>query len=207
MSITVPLIASALIAVVASGISESERPLAEVPTPCSDAALIGSAKTAAAAGLPCNGEALTCTETSDAMSLSDLRCQAMTGDAQAAFVLGTLYATGTHVAEDAQQTELFWRLAAQRQHAEAQHALGMFLIGERAPRDDIDEGLFWLGSAASQGHATSAVVIGHLHEKGLHGVKPDVCLALDWYEAGAVMGLKPPEGYVEKLRATTGQDC
>lgn len=126
-----------------------------------------------------------------------LEAAARQGDPQAAFVLGGLYETGQLVGPSLYIAEQFYRLAAETGHTQAQHHLGMNLLGDEQSAAEIEEGLYWLGAAANQGDGFSAAVIGLLHARGLHGVAKDTCLALAWYEASELLG-SPMD--LEKLR-------
>lgn len=140
-------------------------------------------------------------------ALQRLERAAGAGDAEAAFQLGVLYASGTHVTADPLRAEALLRQAAGDDHVEAQHRLGLFLLGDGAAEDRIFEGLFWLGAAAERGDAFAAVVLGMLHERGMHGVRQSLCLAVDWYEVGELMGVMAPPHHLEALRAESAANC
>ena len=98
------------------------------------------------------------------------------------------------------------RAAAEGDLAEAQHHLGIAMMTS-VNAEERAVGLYWLGAAASGGHALSAVLMGHLYENGEAGVERDLCVAFDFYVVGAEMGLHPPEGHVEKMLSRRDEPC
>ncbi|MEM7528330.1 MAG: hypothetical protein AAF416_11690 [Pseudomonadota bacterium] len=137
--------------------------------------------------------------------MEDLLCKAEDGNAEAAYLVGTLHAEGHHLPLDLERAERFLVVAADAGHLKAQHKLGLVLLwnGERG-EGEVDRALFWLSSAAAAGHAMSAVVLGKLHEDGLYDVRRDLCLAKIWYAKGADLGLAPPVGHLERLTERAG---
>ena len=101
--------------------------------------------------------------------------------------LGHFYQVEVATAPDFARSVWHFRIAAQHGYTDAQHRLGLLLLSEGQPYQQ-EEALFWLGAAASQGDALSAVAMGLVHARGLHGVARDACVALDWYEAGELLG-------------------
>ena len=141
------------------------------------------------------------------VAIEELARAASAGDPEASYHWGAFLALHSRGGDDLIVAEKYLRFAAEHDHVDAQHGLGLFLIGNDENEDRIDEGLYWLGSAVTQGDALSAVVLGRLHEYGMHGVPKDLCLAQDWYEVGAMLGLNPPAGYLEDMRAGQPESC
>ena len=141
------------------------------------------------------------------VAIQELARAASAGDPEASYHLGAFLVVHSRGDDDLVVAEKYLRFAAEHDHVDAQHGLGMLLIGEEESDDRVDEGLYWLGSAVTQGDALSAVVLGRLHEHGIHGVPKDLCLAQDWYEVGAMLGLNPPEGYLEDISARQPESC
>ncbi|MEM1276471.1 MAG: tetratricopeptide repeat protein [Pseudomonadota bacterium] len=143
-----------------------------------------------------------------AQMLEGIKCKAFSGDGEAAYMLGKMYLHGIHVEPDASLVSRFWRLAAKNGHPVAQHDFAMYLLTEGGPvAERVEEALYWLGTSASGGHAMSAVVLGRIYEVGWYDVSPDPCLALIWYEAGAMMGTPPPQERVGKVSEQASMDC
>lgn len=166
-----------------------------------------------AAAAPGHGGSLcqadTLCKTGSASSFDRLHCEAEAGDPEAAHMVGMLYATGNHMPALPRTAFRYLHMAASGNHRPAQRDLGLFLLQTGEPSiGSVEDGLHWLAIAASAGDAWAAVTLGMLHERGMHDVPQDLCLALLWYDAGREMGLEPPEGYIEeRLRTPAGQAC
>lgn len=84
---------------------------------------------------------------------------------------------------------LAWMLqAAERGLVDAQHDYGRLSLVSATTDREREEALYWLGAAAGEGDALSALALAHLHETGMHGLDRNICLALDWYAAGEALG-------------------
>lgn len=127
----------------------------------------------------------------DATTIADgigwLQQAAALGHSGAHLRLGLHYHQAGSTREDTSRAIFHFRIAALDGWMVVYQRLGLLLLSEGTSASDQEEGLFWLGSAASQGDATAAVAIGLIYARGLHGVPNDACLALDWYEAGMLM--------------------
>jgi len=124
----------------------------------------------------------------DHASLNRLELRANAGHTEAQLHLGGLLVDGVCGTADP-DTGLMWITRSARSgHIRAQHELGVLLLLDAADDTDRREGLYWLGLAAGHGDGFSATALGMIHERGMHGVASDVCLALDWYEAGLLLG-------------------
>ena len=67
--------------------------------------------------------------------------------------IGLLYRIGQGVAQDYDEAERLWRLAAEQGFADAQSGLGfMYFNGEGVPENDA-EAVKWWRKAAEQGYA------------------------------------------------------
>lgn len=140
--------------------------------------------------------------------LQGLKCQAVDGDAEAAYMLGKMYAHGIHVEEDTDLATRFWRMAAKRGHPAAQHDFAMHLLTSGHPTSDrVEEALYWLGTSASSGNAMSAIVLGRLYETGRYNVEPDLCMAANWYEAGEILGMDMPADHLDLIRQKGKAAC
>lgn len=82
-----------------------------------------------------------------------LQTSASHGDAQAQYLLGTLYRSGLGVTEDAKLAREWITQAAEQGHADAAYALAAMLASDAAPRSEIDH---WLQVAARAGHALAS---------------------------------------------------
>ena len=71
------------------------------------------------------------------------------------YLKGLRYASGENVPQDAAEAARWYRIAADRGHAEAQHKLGYaYHTGEGVARNQA-EALKWVRMAAEQGHSAS----------------------------------------------------
>ncbi|MEM1065264.1 MAG: tetratricopeptide repeat protein [Pseudomonadota bacterium] len=123
-----------------------------------------------------------------AATLTWLETAASSGSAPASYALGLLYEEGRHVSPDLSAATRHYRRAAVKGHLDSQHHLGMLLLGETKPVSEIEEALYWLGSAVNQGDGMSAAVIALLHVYGMRGVDADPCMAMTWLEVSEMMG-------------------
>lgn len=98
---------------------------------------------------------------------------------------------------------LAWILkAAERGIVDAQHDYGRLFLAVAETDDQRYEALYWLGAAAGRGDALSALALAHLHETGMHRVRRDFCLALDWYAAGEALGNDDMADHADLLRSS-----
>lgn len=142
-----------------------------------------------------------------AAGIAWLERAAAQGDVDAAARLGLLHDLGETGARDEASALHFYRRAAEAGHVAAQHRLGILLVhkGGLAARE---EGLYWLGSAASAGDGAAAAALGLMHARGLHGVQRNACLALDWYEASDLLGAPfPLDGLRAELPYSVKKRC
>ena len=85
----------------------------------------------------------------DAKALAELRGRAEKGDADAQFVLGTMYAAGLGVAKDEVEAVKWYRKAADQGHADAQFNLGlMYDDGTGVAKDEVEAYKWWLLAGA-----------------------------------------------------------
>ena len=110
----------------------------------------------------------------------------------AAARLAVIYEEGVLIAESSAKALRFYEIAANGGHVPSQNRLGLLLVSSAKTLTQQEQGLFWLGAAADQGDGTAAAMIGLFYARGLHGVMRDDCLALDWYDASALLGAPVP---------------
>ena len=108
--------------------------------------------------------------------------------AEAQFALGLDYEQGRNGRKKCDAEAAKWyRKAAQKGHAKAQHSLGMFCENGRGVRQDYTEAAKWYRKAAEQGNATAQYNLGGLYYDG-RGVRQDYAEAIKWYRAAAKQG-------------------
>lgn len=122
-----------------------------------------------------------------ARAFSEAREPAESGDADAQFLLGVLYANGEGVAVDHAQALLWYARAAEQGHAGAQRNLARrFYFGEGVPQDYLTA-LAWFQRAAENGDAEAMASIGQMYAAGL-GVLNNRSIAMQWYRRAAEYG-------------------
>ena len=143
-----------------------------------------------------------CLQTNLPKGLLLLKAAVSKGHIEAAFSLGEIYADKSlpdlYDVSEAQKYLLF---AADNNHAPAQHILGIILIRGDLGMNKQGQGLYWLGVAASEHHALSAIIIGHFYEHGKYGIAQDPCLARDWYELCLHLGVSSAKNFIDTIDA------
>ena len=79
----------------------------------------------------------------------ELITKAEAGDINAQFLVGSAYDLGKGAPHDSNEAMKWYRMAAERGHAEAQNSMGSVLQAEKR----YEEALPWYEMASSQGHA------------------------------------------------------
>jgi TPR repeat protein len=102
-------------------------------------------------------------------------------------VFGQMAFDGDGVEQDFVQAAGWFKIAAEKGHARAQHNLAlMYESGQGVPQDPA-QAAKWYRMAADQGHAGSQNNLGTLYEQGI-GVPQDDAIALDFYRKAAQAG-------------------
>jgi len=109
---------------------------------------------------------------------------AETGDREAQYFLGHLYAKGQGVVQDHAEALYWFRAAAVQGNSYGQFALGyMYENGAGVARDD-GEAVRWYRVAAEQGNALAQNNLGLMYEAG-RGVPRDYVMAHLWFARAA----------------------
>ncbi len=124
---------------------------------------------------------------------------------EALFQLATAYYRGKGLEQNTVIAGRLYRRAAKLGHAGSQKQLGLIMLrdGERTEAD-TSQGLYWLGSAATNGDALSALLVAYMYETGTLGVSEDKCLAWDWYEASFLLGMQDAKRHMARLDEAGG---
>jgi uncharacterized protein len=103
------------------------------------------------------------------------------GSVNAQRQLGVMYATGDWSGpKDLAEAVRWYRLAAEKGHAESQYDLGfMLLLGEGGPRN-TQEGLMWLERAGQLGEYKAFRLLLDCYENGYYDVLVDAAKAALW---------------------------
>jgi TPR repeat protein len=117
----------------------------------------------------------------------DLRSLAEDGEVGAQFALGLLYDYGLQGSpRDPDEAYRWYLKAAAAGDIDAQYFLGNW-HRTRSPRPDGAEAVYWITTAAEQGHRTAQVALGDLHLAG-EGFAKDPEKAVTWYAQAADQG-------------------
>ncbi|MDA7949661.1 MAG: sel1 repeat family protein [Hyphomicrobiaceae bacterium] len=120
--------------------------------------------------------------------------------AEALFEVATAYYLGDGLKQDKAHAGRLYQRAAKLGHAGSQHQLGLMMLRNRdRTEDEKYEGLYWLGTSATNGNALSAMLVAYMHERGMMGVSADKCLAWDWYEASFLLGMQDAMRHMNRL--------
>lgn len=103
------------------------------------------------------------------------------GSVNAQRQLGVMYATGDcSEPKDLAEAARWYRLAAEKGHAESQYDLGfMLLLGEGGPKN-IEQGLMWLERAGELGEYSAFRLLVDCYENGYCGVPVNASKAALW---------------------------
>lgn len=122
-----------------------------------------------------------------APDVEGIRAKAESGDADAQFKLGKLYAKGLGVKEDYKLAAKWYQSASDQRHAGALVALGeLYEAGQGVPHDDAEAAKCYR-RAADQGDASGQYCLAVLYVMG-RGVPQDNAEALKWYRLAADQG-------------------
>ncbi len=119
---------------------------------------------------------------------------AESGNAEAQFVLGVLYANGRGVARNAATAAAWYRRAAEQGKLEAQNNLAALYHEGAGVPDDQTEAFKWWSLAAERGFGRSQLNLATLYLDGV-GVMMDYALAYKW----AWLALAKGEGEAPKI--------
>jgi Sel1 repeat len=150
-----------------------------------------------------------------ASAMQWFRMSADQGDANAQFLVGTMYQRGRGVPEDATQAVHWYRLAAEQGQVKAQFFLGWAYIVAMGVPKDYAQAEMWLGKAAAQGDADAKAKLAEL-QSALAAVKEQVTgnedaqAAFKFVQRQATIDLSlagRPEPELSRLQATDGDIC
>jgi TPR repeat protein len=118
---------------------------------------------------------------------NDLRALAEGGEAGAQFGLALVYDYGLQgSARDPEEAYRWYLKAAAAGDIDAQYFLGNWYRA-RSPHPDGAEAVYWITTAAEQGHRTAQVTLADLHLAG-EGLAEDPEQAATWYARAAEQG-------------------
>ena len=120
--------------------------------------------------------------------LMEVKNHAHQGSPSAAYDLGLFYGKNGKKNPAHKQEAVFWlRMAAEREHRDAQYRLGLlYAHGDGVPLNQF-EAVAWWRAAARQGHQEALFHVGLALEGG-NGAIVDKAAAADFYKEAALMG-------------------
>ena len=121
-------------------------------------------------------------------SVQELIERAEHGDARAAFIVATAYASGRGVVQSDNEAARWFHKAAEEGLAEAQYNLGVLYVSGRGVGTDMAQAARWFEAAAEQGIAEAEYNVGMLYGTG-QGVPRDDEVAAMWIRRAAGQGL------------------
>ena len=129
----------------------------------------------------------------DTEALAKLRAAAQSGDANAQYRLGYMYATGLGIPQNNSKAVFWYHKAAAQGKVTAQNALGTFYATGLGVPQDYTQALHWYRKAAEQDYAAAQYNLGHIYEHG-QGVPQDYARAVHWYRKAAEQGEASAQG-------------
>lgn len=121
-------------------------------------------------------------------SVQELIERAERGDAGAAFMVATAYASGRGVVQSDNEAARWFQKAAAQGLAEAQYNLGVLYVSGRGVGTDMAQAARWFEAAAEQGIVQAQYNIGMLYGTG-QGVPRNDEVAAMWIRRAAEQGL------------------
>jgi localization factor PodJL len=120
------------------------------------------------------------------------------GDAMAAYRLGTLYERGHGVPTNAKKADELYGIAAKKGNRKAMHNLAVaFAEGSGVPKN-LQQASQWFTRAAEMGLSDSQFNLAVLYERGM-GVKQSLTEAYKWYAIAATGGDSESKARVDAL--------
>jgi TPR repeat protein len=132
-----------------------------------------------------------------ATALHKFHIAAESGDADAAVRLGTMYFLGLGVPKNDSQAIRWYRVAAVREHVDAQFSLATILYGS----SQYGEALRWFKALANRGFTQAYSHVGEMYEHG-RGTLQDYREAIVWYSKGAKTGEPASQESIGRMYAT-----
>lgn len=132
-------------------------------------------------------QSLTTNQIETTSKLEALLKKANTGDADALYDIGAMYARGDGVPQDINKAAEWYLKAAEQGNTYAQYMIGhMYAVGDGVAKDDV-KAAEWYQKSAEQGNADAQWMLGLMYEEGA-GVPMDKVKAVNWFEQSATQG-------------------
>ena len=124
---------------------------------------------------------------------------AESGNTEAQYNVGVLFALGQGVVADPEVAANWYRRAASLGHAKAQFNLGVALLQGKGVEADMTEAARWLEKSARQGHGPAALALGLLLVEA-RGVSRDAAAGASYVTQAASRGDLRAMGILVRLR-------
>jgi localization factor PodJL len=123
---------------------------------------------------------------------------ANSGDAMAAYRLGTLYERGHGVPTNAKKADDLYAIAAKQGNRKAMHNLAVAFAEGSGVQKNLQQAADWFTRAAEMGLPDSQFNLAVLYERGM-GVKQSLVNAYKWYAIAATSGDSESKARVDAL--------
>lgn len=129
-----------------------------------------------------------------------IRQQAMRGDLDAQYQLGSLYFVGKPQ-KDLKQAEYWWKQAADKGHSQSAFSLAFLYTGRADPAFADQRAMHkYLGQASSSGNAMAQHVLGSMYAQGAEGLKQDPYQARALFQSACDKQYAPSCEALKKLQ-------
>ncbi len=118
--------------------------------------------------------ATTAPQDQEAREFERIRQQAMRGDLDSQYQLGSLYFVGKPQ-KDLKQAEYWWKQAADKGHSQSAFSLAFLYTGRADPAFADQRAMHkYLGQSAAAGNAMAQHVLGSMYAQGAEGLQRDL---------------------------------
>ncbi|WP_271410341.1 tetratricopeptide repeat protein [Pseudomonas sp. Q1-7] len=129
-----------------------------------------------------------------------IRQQAMRGDLDSQYQLGSLYFVGKPQ-KDLKQAEYWWKQAADKGHSQSAFSLAFLYTGRTDPAFADQRAMHkYLGQASAAGNAMAQHVLGSMYAQGAEGLKRDPYQARALFQSACDRQYAPSCEALKKLQ-------
>jgi hypothetical protein len=121
------------------------------------------------------------------LTFNETKEKAEKGDAEAQYILGSMYVVGETVKQDFAKAKTWFKKAGNQGYAKAQFALWSLYDYGWGVKQNFAKAKAWFEKAANQGHAEEQYNLGVMYKEG-QGVKQDIAKAKSWFTKAAYQG-------------------
>lgn len=108
-------------------------------------------------------------------------------NAEAPFVLGSLYINGLGVDKDVNKALSLYQLSAEKNYSPAQYTLALFYMAGSFVEKDVEKAEFYIKKAAENGDKEAMSTLASWYDRGAFGTI-DKENAVSWYKKAAFLG-------------------